>query len=109
MKRQISNYFSRYIKTTFTLTAILKIVATVLIVKIMYYYFDPTTTNQSFLGIFLLRFGKRCRVAICRFSRVVYPEREIVSIRSRSGGGMVSSEFAVAIKRTLERSIGMFT
>ncbi len=52
-------------------------------------------------------FGIKCCKAICRFSRVVYPDRYMVSIRSKSGGGIVSRLLAVAMKRTLLRSIGM--
>lgn len=54
-------------------------------------------------------FGIRCCEAICLFSSVVYPDKLIVSIRSSNGGGIVSRLFAVAIKRTLLRSIGMLT
>ena len=43
---------------------------------------------------------------MCIFSSSVYPGSRMTSMRSRSGGMMVSSMFAVVMKMTLDRSYG---
>mmetsp|Transcript_31669 Transcript_31669/g.72631 ORF Transcript_31669/g.72631 Transcript_31669/m.72631 type:complete len:253 (-) Transcript_31669:2304-3062(-) len=50
--------------------------------------------------------GTRYLSAISNFSGTSYPERLIISIRSRSGPGMVSSTLAVHMKSTLLISTG---
>ena len=43
---------------------------------------------------------------MCTFSAIVYPASWMISMRSRSGGGMVSSWLAVQMNITLLRSNG---
>ncbi|PPQ75666.1 LOW QUALITY PROTEIN: hypothetical protein CVT26_001894 [Gymnopilus dilepis] len=51
-------------------------------------------------------FGTKNRRAICIFSSYVYPLSWMISHRSSSGAEIVSSELAVQMKRTCERSMG---
>ena len=53
-------------------------------------------------------FGIRYLSDIFTLSSSVYPERVMISIRSRRAGGMGSETLAVAINMTRERSKGMF-
>ena len=52
--------------------------------------------------------GIRCYRAMCVLSSGVYPEISMISQRSSSGPGMVSSWFAVAMNITRDRSNGTF-
>eukprot|EP00982_Pelagococcus_subviridis_P014262 31315-Pelagococcus_subviridis.AAC.5 len=51
-------------------------------------------------------FGTTCRHAMASFSSSVYPGTVIISMRSRSGPGMVLGSFAVARNVILDRSNG---
>ena len=50
--------------------------------------------------------GTTCCIAMCSFSSAVYPGTSIISMRSRSGPGIVRASFAVARNVTRDKSNG---